>query len=240
MLDYQGVFCRVEKKYLLTPSQHDSMLKGLLAHGFEVDRYGEHTISNIYYDTEDFALIRRSIEKPVYKEKLRLRAYGSVDRDGTSFVEIKKKYKGIVYKRRVTMPLDAAVNALERGTLPPECGQIGREVSWFMHYYTPKPRVMIAYERVALFSKTDDCVRVTLDQNLRFRTQDLDLANGAYGTLILPRQMHLMEVKVLGALPLWLVHLMEQSGVQQTSFSKYGHCYQHFLLKHEKGIQISA
>ena len=98
------IFERYEKKYLLDENQYTELQK-VLKGRFQIDNYGKTTINNIYYDTPESLLIRRSIEKPVYKEKLRVRSYGKADSETQVFIELKKKYKGIVYKRRTSMKL---------------------------------------------------------------------------------------------------------------------------------------
>ena len=102
-MSYTNVFKRYELKYLLTPAQRDAVLLGIAPY-MQLDRYGHTTIRNIYFDTGDYRLIRRSIEKPAYKEKLRVRSYRLVGSDDTVFVELKKKYDGVVYKRRIALP----------------------------------------------------------------------------------------------------------------------------------------
>ena len=226
MKNFQDVFCRVEKKYLLTQAQTARMIEGVSAHGMRPDDFGRHTISNIYYDTPDYELIRRSLEKPIYKEKLRLRAYGKPTRDSEAFVEIKKKFHGVVYKRRIEAPLSDAVRCLREGRFAEDTGQIGREIEYFLRFWQPEPRMMIAYDRVAFFSPEREDLRITFDDAIRYRLDDLDLAHGAGGALILPDGVRLMELKLSGAMPLWLPPLLTRCGARCTSFSKYGRAYE--------------
>ena len=122
------VFERVERKFLLTPSQYEGMMR-VLPEYMQADQYGESTILSLYLDTADSLLIRRSLEKPVYKEKLRLRSYG-VPGDGDNvFLEVKKKVQGVVYKRRICLPLARAMECLARESIPAAGGQIGREIA---------------------------------------------------------------------------------------------------------------
>ena len=100
-------FERRELKYRITDAQR-AALEAAFDARMVPDEYGESTICNIYYDTADYRLIRAPLEKPAYKEKLRLRSYGVTGPGGEVFLELKKKYKGIVYKRRITLPEDAA------------------------------------------------------------------------------------------------------------------------------------
>ena len=71
----QNCFERYEKKYFLSPEQQRQLLQAIGSH-VKMDFYGRYTISNLYYDTPDWRLIRTSLEKPIYKEKLRVRSYG--------------------------------------------------------------------------------------------------------------------------------------------------------------------
>lgn len=220
----QYTFERVEKKYLLTDEQQKQFLSSIKAKT-EEDRYAYSNIYNIYYDTPDSLLIRRSMDKPVYKEKLRLRSYAIPRRTDKVFVEIKKKYKGIVYKRRVQMRYDYALMYLTGRCSAPDRSQVTDEIDWFLRYYdTLRPAMLIAYDRYSLVG-IDDPVRITFDHNIRFREDHLDLMAGDGGQILLPKQRHLLELKVPKAIPLWLVDSLTDAGITPTSFSKYGECY---------------
>lgn len=233
-VQYQDVFCRKEKKYLLTAEQYRHLREGIIAHGMQVDEYGLHTIASLYYDTPDYQLIRHSLEKPIYKEKLRLRVYGGqVLPDATAYVEIKKKFKGIVYKRRIALPLPEALQGLQEGCFHQDHGQIGREINWFMQRYDLSPACWLGYEREAFFHPSED-VRITFDENVRYRTGAWDVTLPPTGTPLLDKGLYLMEVKVPFAIPLWLVALMNECGVFSRSFSKYGTAYTNALCKQER------
>lgn len=224
MAPVQNVFRRYEKKYLLSKCQFDSLMEELEPF-MQIDQYGLHTICNIYYDTEQYDLIRTSIEKPVYKEKFRVRSYGVPKEDDPVFLEIKKKYKGVVYKRRVSMPLQTAKEYLIKQEMGNNDSQIMKEISYFMKFYQPVPKVYIAYDRIAMFGKQDPNQRITFDTNIRSRVTDLDLDKGDYGQLLLDKEQYLMEVKILGAIPLWLSQIFTKLEIYPTSFSKYGNVY---------------
>lgn len=226
----QQSFKRFEKKYLLTPAQYDALLDGMRPY-MQADQYGRYTICNIYYDTDNFQLIRTSLESPIYKEKLRLRSYG-VPTDGQQvFVEIKKKFDHVVYKRRAVLPCAEAAAYLAGQTRPRAEDQICREIDWFLKTYQPSPRVFIAYDRTALAGIENRDLRVTFDTNLRWREEELDLRRGDHGAPLLPGDRILMEIKIPGTAPVWLGHLLSESGVFPTSFSKYGTCYRQNLLE---------
>ncbi len=236
MSSYQDVFKRYEQKYRLSALQHRRLMQALARH-MEPDQYGIHTIANIYFDTADYSLIRHSIEKPLYKEKLRLRRYGTPGPEDGVFLELKKKYDGIVYKRRVQVSLADAGRFVTPGQTAGHRDQILKEIGWFVERYRPEPKVFIAYERQALMGLEDPSLRLTFDTGLRWRETLLDLAKGHWGTPLLPAGEVLMELKAAGAMPLWLSRTLGSLGVYPASFSKYGQCYREHLVhpKHPQG-----
>ena len=227
-------FERRELKYRITDAQR-AALEAAFGARMVPDEYGESTICNIYYDTADYRLIRASLEKPAYKEKLRLRSYGVTEPGGEVFLELKKKYKGIVYKRRITLPEDAAGEFIAGRAPLGEHGQIGREIEYFTAFYAPLlPAVHLSYERSALFSREDRDLRITFDKNIRFRQEDVSLTLPAGGRRILPEGESLMEIKAAAALPLWLVSELDTLGIYQSTFSKYGEAYKAILAGAQK------
>lgn len=225
-LAFKEIFKRVEKKYILSAEQYEALMP-IINEYMRGDEYGESTICNIYYDTSDSVLIRRSLDKPVYKEKLRLRTYGVPKDDTTAFVEIKKKYNGIVYKRRISMKYKDAIKFTCNRVMPAKDSQIAREIMWVLNYYKGiAPSTVLSYDRTAYFAKDDPNLRITFDKNLYWRDWDLDLRLGVYGNSILPDGMRLMEVKIPDAMPLWLAHKFDELKIFPTSFSKYGKAYQ--------------
>ncbi len=226
----QKVFNRYEKKYMLTRQQYEAIRQRLEPY-MEEDQYGLHTIRNIYYDTEDDELIRTSLEKPKYKEKFRVRCYGEPNAESDYFLEIKKKYKGIVNKRRIVMKPQEAKAYLENGEKPKEQSQIFREVDYVWNHYQLMPKVYLAYDRIALFGKEDAEFRVTFDQNIRSRDFDLLLEKDTDTTKLLKDGYYLMEVKIFNAMPLWFVKVLTELEIHSTSFSKYGNVYRRNLEK---------
>lgn len=235
-------FERYEKKYLLTQKQLDQIYP-VLKNRLSMDHYGKHTICNIYFDTDDYKLIRESLEKPPYKEKLRLRCYGtpSSEKD-TVFVEIKKKYDGIVYKRRISMTMGQAHKYLYYGIHPGFNCQVMKELEYFHSLYCLKPVVCLSYDRTAYFGNTDQQLRVTIDKGIRGRQYDMDLTRGSYGTLIMKQDLALIEVKMPGAMPVWMSRLFSEEGIFPITYSKYGAYYKQFILCQtiQKGGQTSA
>ncbi|MBQ6621260.1 MAG: polyphosphate polymerase domain-containing protein [Mogibacterium sp.] len=234
MKNYQQTFKRVEVKYLLNERQYTELRERMQAH-LEPDRFGETSILNIYYDTPDFRLIRTSLDKPVYKEKLRLRCYGTPGNDSPAFIELKKKFKGVVYKRRIDMSYTSALTYLRTRIAPvvrAEDLQIKREIDYFFRFYPDlAPRVALSYDRIALAGIDDPSFRVTFDTNIRWRDTHLDLRFGNGGESLLEPGQHLMELKFGGGMPLWLAHDLSDLGIYKTSFSKYGKAYESMIAE---------
>ena len=232
MENYQAVFKRKEIKYLLSSEERNALLPILEAH-MEPDVFAHSSISNLYYDTPDFRMVRRSLEKPMYKEKLRLRSYGMPENTSTVFPEIKKKAMGIVYKRRISLPYQEAVSFLSGQQIASTdmCNgttrQILHELDWMLaSYENLAPRVFLSYERDSYKGISDPSLRLTLDQDILFRTDRLDLREGAFGEAILLPDQTLMEVKISNAAPLWLAQALSEIGIFPVSFSKYGRAYE--------------
>lgn len=220
----QSVFNRYEKKYLMPESVYRE-LRRRLEPFMKEDQYGLHTICNIYYDTPDSYLIRHSIEHPKYKEKLRLRSYGIPTLDSTVFLEIKKKYRKVVNKRRVQLKLKEAYDYVEKGIRPQQDCQIMREIDFFLQRYHLERGIYLAYDRIALFGREDPSFRVTFDQNIRSRRSLMGLENGDVGEKLLPEGYYLMESKIMGATPLWFTKILSELSIYPVSFSKYGNIY---------------
>lgn len=235
-MNAQMTFKRYEVKYIMTRRQRDLLIEAMRGH-MALDQFGRHTIRNIYFDTDSFRLVRDSIEKPIYKEKLRVRSYQKAGYDSPVFVELKKKYDGVVYKRRLSLPHRAAMNALENGLPLPADTQIAREIEAFRTFYGPtlKPAMLLTYEREAYYP-VDGCdLRLTLDENIRWRTENIDLGGSAMGKMILPADAVLMELKSPGGYPRWIVDFLSENKIYKTSFSKYGTAYLQMLTENTMG-----
>lgn len=229
MADFKDVFERIETKFLLNEMQYRELMKRLEGMA-KVDSYGETSILNIYFDTPDFKLIERSLEKPVYKEKLRLRTYGIPNDDTNAFIEIKKKYKGVVYKRRISMPYSEAIAYTTKGQKPSECGQITNEIDYFFKFYKGlQPAMAISYDRIAMAGINDPELRITFDTNIRWRSDNLSLKNGNRGKDILMPGQRLMELKIAGAMSVEMARILDELNIRQCSFSKYGRGYTDYM-----------
>lgn len=214
-------FERYELKYRLTLAQYERLMAALQPHLIP-DRYPHSVIGSLYYDTPDRRLIRQSLEKPIYKEKLRVRSYGAVSSGDRVFVELKKKYDHIVYKRRIAMTANEANVFLANGACQQTDTQVAREIAYFCTQYPSlQPAMLLIYDREAYITKEDPQLRITFDHRVRFREHDLQLGDLERGTLLLPDEC-LLEVKTANALPFWLLRLLEEEHLYRSSFSKYG------------------
>lgn len=230
------VFKRYETKYLISKKQLELIKENLSKHNISIDEYNKTSILSLYYDTKDNILALRSIEKPEYKEKLRLRSYGLASKDSNLFLEIKKKYEGIVYKRRIkTNKLE--VTSFINKTLNYD-KQIGHELNFFRDYYKDlKPNILIIYEREAYLDSKSD-LRITFDYDIRYRDYDLVLDKSLGGKKILDDDLVLMEIKTGFAYPLWLCRLLNDNKIYKTSFSKYGEAFKKIHKNKVIGGQI--
>lgn len=220
----QTIFKRYEIKYMLDIKQL-SLLKNEMKKYMIADAFGKSTICSLYFDTPQYLLIRRSMDHPMYKEKLRLRSYGVADENSTVFVELKKKYDSVVYKRRVAMTEKEALEYLLNHRKVMDT-QITREIDYCMDVYKGiAPAMLLSYEREAYYARDDHEFRVTFDQNILWRNYDLSLHEGIYGNPILKDNQVLMEVKTAGAIPMWMVQFLRDNEIYKTSFSKYGTAY---------------
>ncbi|MCR5805383.1 MAG: polyphosphate polymerase domain-containing protein [Clostridia bacterium] len=242
-MKYTNVFERYEIKYILNKAQRKALCD-LMNGRMKIDDYGRTTIRNLYFDTDDQRLIRNSLDKPIYKEKLRVRSYSRILRTDDVFVELKKKYKSVVYKRRIAIPEQDAVYWLVEGGSAPSDSQIAREIDYFRNFYKGiKPVVFLSYEREAYYPVSDEDIRITLDSNIIARDYDLSLLKGVYGDNVIDRDLTILEAKVPGALPMWLARFLDQNGIRKTSFSKYGMYYRNLMetsAETEKGGLLYA
>ena len=245
MADIQYTFRRYEKKYLLTRDQFHE-IREVLAPRMADDEYGLHTINNIYFDTPDFLMIRHSLTHPKYKEKFRLRSYGATESASPAYAEIKKKYKHVVYKRRICVPHDDLYRFFQGEILTNADEQTQMEICWLLYHWQPFPQVYIGYDRIACLGKEDANLRITFDQNLRWRTHDLDLRFGDAGQPVWDDDRIIMEIKFSQSSPLWLASMLSERGIFPVSCSKVGNCYTRHLagkeicIPHHERMELSC
>lgn len=230
------VFNRYEMKYRITSEQYEE-LKTRLSLRMESDEHSKngefYTICNIYYDTENNDLIRKSTDGGIYKEKMRLRSYGTVTLDQKVFLEIKKKYKGLVNKRRTKMYLSDAYAYFDLSVLPEVKpfmnGQVLKEIDYMKTRLGLIPKVFLSYDRCAMFDRENRDFRITFDRNITARRYDLGLHYGVYGDKLLGPDEWIMEIKIDKAMPLWMTRILSDMEIRKTSFSKYGTEYKMFV-----------
>jgi hypothetical protein len=234
----QTFFERYENKYLISRDQRDALMP-VLAGKMRPDRYASYSVASVYYDTADYLLVRRALEKPVYREKLRLRCYGSAGADTTVFLELKKKYRKRIYKRRICLPYtlarDFPEGGWDAGDRPFGDSQVRSELRQFLRLYQVRPRVLIRCDRTAFKGAEEPGLRLTFDTGLRFRQDCLALSGDSAGVSLLAPEKVLMEVKTPGAIPLWFCRLLSEQGIFPSSFSKYGTCYTDYIMKPRQG-----
>ena len=198
------------------------------------DEYGLHTINSLYYDTVNYDLISLARRKPNYREKLRIRCYGTDYVNAPYFLEIKKKVNKVIYKRRVDMNFYQVNDFINHGLLP-----INNSFSDELTLMEVKrildnnvfPSVMVIYDRIALFDNLDPNFRVTFDFNMRWRKDRLNFLHDDSGSIIAPEVDVIMEVKILKSYPLWFSQLLSELKIFPQSFSKFGEVYKRYILK---------
>ena len=232
-----AVMQRYELKYLLNAEQADA-LRRRIAGRMEPDQFGRTTIASLYYDTPDFRLIRTSIEKPAFKEKLRLRSYGLATDTSPVFLEMKRKAYGIVYKRRVQTTIPLVKKFFDGDADICAEGQINTEITYFRDLYKNlAPACMVIYDRTAYFEPGGD-LRLTMDRDPRYRMEDLDLRTSMDGTLLLDEGCSILEIKVQQAMPLWLTDILSRGKIYKTGFSKYGEAYKEQVMSRKDRFYV--
>ncbi|MCM1166566.1 MAG: polyphosphate polymerase domain-containing protein [Lachnospiraceae bacterium] len=237
---YANTFKRREMKFLLNEEQY-KILRAEIEKYMTEDSFGKHTILNVYMDNRNNDLIRTSLGKPVYREKLRLRSYGHVEDGSEAFLEIKKKFRGITYKRRFELTYKELHDYITDGAAPSKRGQVFEEIDYMIRRRELVPRIVICYDREAFYGNDDREFRLTFDGNVRFRRNDLDLRSGADGEYLKTQPHVIMEVKSAGAIPLWLVRVLSENKVTCGSFSKYGNIFMNEIRqKREETVRSFA
>ncbi|MBD3917455.1 polyphosphate polymerase domain-containing protein [Paenibacillus sp. PR3] len=237
------VFNRYESKYLMDSQSFQDIYNRLLQY-MDLDEYNQnnqfYTISNIYYDTPQHSIIRNSLSKPKYREKLRVRAYGVPKQDAKVYVELKKKVYGLVNKRRTAMKLNEAYEFVRTGVAPefmPYMNkQVIHEIQYFLQRYELQPAVYLAYDRIAMFCRGNRDLRITFDTNIRSRREDIRLEEGDHGEALMAPGLWLMEVKAEKTVPVWLAQLLSELRMFRTGFSKYGNEYR-MNIRNEQQIK---
>ncbi len=230
----QETFNRIEKKYRLNEKEI-ALIKKAMHPYMRLDTFGKYKIYNLYFDNEQFSLIRNSLEKPTYKEKLRLRSYKIPKSSDTVFLEIKKKYKKIVNKRREVLSLQSVNDYLKTGMIPNKDSIVLQEIDFMIKRYQLKPVIYLAYNREAYSGKERKDFRITFDKHIRSRDFDVLLEKGDYGEELLDKDEAIMEVKCFGAYPSWFITILNENHIYPISFSKIGEVYK---KKMERNVNV--
>lgn len=228
-METQMVFKRYELKFLLDEKQKEIIMQHIMQYMLP-DEHGCTTIRNIYFDTDNYRLARRSIDKPEYKEKIRLRSYRQAEPHDEIYVELKKKYNDVVFKRRMMLPEILACEWIAGRDKCPSDTQISQETDYFIRFYGGlKPTAFISYDREAYCSCGGTDLRITFDKNILCRQEEMSMKAGIYGERLLPEGMTLMEIKALCGIPVWLAGLLSGEKIYKTSYSKYGVAYKQII-----------
>ena len=233
----QQIFRRTEIKYLLSEDEVKSLL-WLIEPYLEKDRYFKSTNCSIYFDDENRYLAIHSLEKPLYKEKVRIRSYGVPKLSDTVFLEIKKKYKGIGSKRRIPIKLSDFYKFLKTGKLDSNSEIIKKELDSCFKRYNLKPTMFLAYDRTSYCDKDDPTFRITFDRNIRSRNNDLHLENGDHGKKHFKNGEVVMEVKALDRYPFYFVRALSKLKIYPASFSKYGRVTEKILNNKKENLYV--
>lgn len=228
-------FRRVEKKYIITNEQYE-YIKNRFKDMMIQDVHGKSKICNIYFDTDNYELISHSIQKPIYKDKIRLRSYNTPKKEDLVYLELKRKYEGVVSKRRLQIKLKDVYKYFEKGYLQTGDMQIKSELDYYFKHFKLKPTMFLSYDREAFYSKEDENFRITFDSNIIARNYDLNLEEGNYGVSLLEKEKYIMEIKTLGAIPLYFVEILSDCNIYPCGFSKYGEAYTQLVLKKNNSI----
>lgn len=228
-------FRRVEKKYIITNEQYEC-IKNRFKDMMIQDVHGKSKICNIYFDTDNYELISHSIQKPIYKDKIRLRSYNTPKKEDLVYLEVKRKYEGVVSKRRLQIKLKDVYKYFEKGYLQTGDMQIKSELDYYFKHFKLKPTMFLSYDREAFYSKEDENFRITFDSNIIARNYDLNLEEGNYGVSLLEKEKYIMEIKTLGAIPLYFVEILSDCNIYPCGFSKYGEAYTQLVLKKNNSI----
>ena len=230
----QVFFARHEEKYLLSAEQAHGLIRDL---ALVRENPGEYLVQSIYFDTDNWDVIRSSIEKPLYKEKLRLRCYDVPGSDPQIYLELKKKFNGVVYKQRELIPFLNPDHFILGTFLEQEDSHTSRELAYYLHKTGVQKKIFLSYTRAAFTFPGQGSVRITFDRDVYFRLHNLAFNGSAYGSAygcpILSDDMRVMELKTAGGIPLGLARYLSEKQIFPVSFSKYGRCYSNYIFNGE-------
>ena len=225
-------FERMEKKYILSYKQYKT-IEEIVEQRLSKDKHGDSTILNIYFDSDNYDLISHSITHPIYKDKVRIRSYNIPTLDSLVFLEIKRKYNKITSKRRINMKLEECYKCINNINLLENKDQMSNEIAYYFKKYKLNPKMFISYKRKA-YNNADGRLRITFDNNIIARNNDLEIEKGPYGKNILDEDKYIMEIKTLNSIPIWMANILSELEIKPCNFSKYGEAYKELILKQNK------
>lgn len=224
----QKQFKRKETKYILDKKTLECLEKDLQTH-MTLDEFATSTITNIYFDSEQFEMIQDALAKKNSREKIRMRIYDSQPSEHSqAFLEIKKKENKIGYKYRLTSNPLSIVNYIENGIADATIRDqaiISELEELKQRYGNIRQKMYIYYDRVSYKGLEDKKLRLTIDKNLIYRNHNVDAVAGKFGEVLLDPNKVIMEIKVPHQRPEWLKALLEKYQIEKQSFSKYGNAY---------------
>ena len=234
-------FKRYEAKYKIKQIKQKAFLAAISEY-IEPAKFRKYMVQNLYYDTEDWEVIRQSIEKPLYKEKMRLRYYGNkpynkrTGEDTSLFLEMKKKYMGEVYKRRIEIPVEKLYGKDIRDVVADEPSQISQELAFYLQTNPVSEKLYISYQREAYTGVKEKDLRITFDTEVQYRLEELSFQSTLKGRSPLSPETVILEIKTQEGIPLWLTNALSEYKIFPVTFSKCGICY---LVEQVQGSLIS-
>ena len=236
MKPIETIFKRIETKYVVSKEILDKLIQDLKEYLVE-DDYPISTISNIYFDTEDFAVLQDDDFGNNRKEKVRMRTYLSNPKvDSQVFLEIKTNdQEGVGRKFRLLSTPSSIINFMTKGRLDSTITDkvVIEKVKKLHQDYKQaiQPRMYIYYDRYSLKEKKYiegydyNKIRITIDQNLVYRDENVNLFAGNHGVALLDDDTVIMEIKAPGNKPQWLQDILNKYGLMEHKFSKYSCAY---------------
>lgn len=227
-------FRRSELKYLCSDEEAEQFYRKIQEH-IHPDLYYQYTVHSVYLDNDQNMFAIYSLNHPKYKAKLRLRSYSNPLKDDIVYLELKKKWNGIVYKNRIELTYRQAMDYLDYNVSLSVSNGTTREIDYLLKYANPEQRVTLLYDRTCWQGKDEEDLRITFDRRIRYRMNDISLVETGLEKELLKNQV-MMEIKAEYRYPLWLVHALREMNFKPVSFSKYGNVYRRNFTAFQGGI----
>ena len=222
---------RMEQKYFVSFDKYKKLMD-IIEDKLVKDKYFSERIYNIYFDNDEYEFMTKSLDKPLYKEKVRLRSYETADKNSNVFLEIKKKFQGHGNKRRVVINYNDAIDYINNKIIPDTNKQIMNELDYTFKKNNLKPKISLTYDRLSYAFKEDDSYRITFDTNIRYSNKKIDLVD-LDDDYCLFNDGYIMEVKTLKGYPMWFIKALNELKLFPTSYSKVGEAYKELKERNE-------